>query len=177
MCNPSRLHSAHALNAAQQPHATAINPTPPQPNPTQPNPTQQPKPTQTNPNQPKPTQTPPHPNPNPNPNPKVLYERACEYLELETRVEVLNARFEVRTRLCASGPLRPRCARGCGGAAAGLSGRCPVRCAACCAALFPMLAAPCCVLRCATLSGRSQHPLALQTPLPFEPLSANAARP
>jgi uncharacterized Rmd1/YagE family protein len=25
----------------------------------------------------------------------VLYERACEYLELETRVEVLNARFEV----------------------------------------------------------------------------------
>ncbi|KIY92677.1 Sporulation protein RMD1 [Monoraphidium neglectum] len=26
---------------------------------------------------------------------QVLYERACEYLELETRVEVLNARFEV----------------------------------------------------------------------------------
>lgn len=26
---------------------------------------------------------------------QVLYERACDYLELETRVEVLNARFQV----------------------------------------------------------------------------------
>jgi uncharacterized Rmd1/YagE family protein len=25
-----------------------------------------------------------------------LYERACEYMELETRVEVLNVRFQVR---------------------------------------------------------------------------------
>jgi uncharacterized Rmd1/YagE family protein len=27
--------------------------------------------------------------------PQVLYERACDYLELDTRVEVLNARFQV----------------------------------------------------------------------------------
>lgn len=26
---------------------------------------------------------------------QVLYERSCDYLELETRVEVLNARFQV----------------------------------------------------------------------------------
>lgn len=30
------------------------------------------------------------------PPPQALYERACEYLELDTRAEVLNARFEVR---------------------------------------------------------------------------------
>lgn len=28
---------------------------------------------------------------------QVLYEAACEYLELEARVEVLNARMEVRS--------------------------------------------------------------------------------
>lgn len=43
----------------------------------------------------------PHPPPTlstPNPHlvtPQTLYERACDYLELDRRVEVLNARFTV----------------------------------------------------------------------------------
>ncbi len=37
---------------------------------------------------------------------QVLYERACDYLELDTRVEVLNARFMVRSHVVATLTMR-----------------------------------------------------------------------